>query len=127
MKQRKIAISLAIVGAIAAAFIFGTSKMRPTSENWVPITAEENASIAAYLKETNNCQVLSDRVARSVARLKELKTDPAQMTALLLKNNDFLLEGACHLKLNRGGQYEERLNRSTYLVSTLPPPPEALA
>jgi hypothetical protein len=119
MKQRKLAISLGIVGAIAAPFILGTSKMRPTWETWVPMTAEENASIAEYLKETNNCQVLSDRVARLVARLRELNADAAQITDALLRNSDSLEETDCHLKLdklNKGGQFETRFDPVRYLA-----------
>ena len=119
MKQRKIAISLGIVGAIAAPFILGTSKMRPTWKNWAPITAEEKTSVAEYLKETNNCQVLSDRVARLLARLRKLHADPALITSELLRNNNFLEETDCHLKLdklNQGGQFEARSDPLKYLA-----------
>jgi hypothetical protein len=61
MKQRKIAISLAIVGAIAAPFVFGTYKAQPQSKTWIPMTAELKENIAARMKETNNCQEYVDR------------------------------------------------------------------
>jgi hypothetical protein len=58
MKQRKIAISLAIVGAIAAPFAFKTWKVRPTSEVSVPLTADEKQRISGYLEKTKNCETL---------------------------------------------------------------------
>jgi hypothetical protein len=62
MKQRKIAISLAVVGAIAAPFVFHTYKTRPpTWRTWIPLTAEIKENTAANLKSTNNCQVYEDR------------------------------------------------------------------
>jgi hypothetical protein len=60
VKQRKIAISLAVVGAITAPFVFGTYKERPITHD-PPLTAKEKADIAAELKETNNCQTFRDQ------------------------------------------------------------------
>jgi hypothetical protein len=57
MKQRKIALSLAVVGAIAAPFVFHTYKEFPRALNvWTPLTAEEKDYRTTRLKETNNCQ-----------------------------------------------------------------------
>ena len=72
VKQWKVAISLATIGAIAAPFVLGTYKMRPTPKNWtydrlVPLTADEKENIEAFLKETKNCEVLADLVVQSVA------------------------------------------------------------
>ena len=67
MKQRKIAISLAIVGAIAAPFVFGTYKMKPPYiSTWEPIDAEFKAFIVAHMESTNNCQEYVDRAQQSV-------------------------------------------------------------
>jgi hypothetical protein len=58
VKQRKIAISLAVVGAIAAPFVFGTYNERPIAKVWTsfdeePWTKEYYKAIVA---KTNNCQ-----------------------------------------------------------------------
>jgi hypothetical protein len=58
MKQRKIAISLAIVGAIAAPFVLKTYKEEPYGEVWVPLTIEDKYSFTSRLNETNNCQTI---------------------------------------------------------------------
>jgi hypothetical protein len=62
MKQWKIALSLAVFAAIAAPFVFGTWKMRPTSNTWTPLSAEEKTKIAAYMESTRNCQTTADRL-----------------------------------------------------------------
>lgn len=49
VKQRKIAISLAVVGAIAAPFVLHTYKMHPKWPTWIPLTAEYRQQITADL------------------------------------------------------------------------------
>jgi hypothetical protein len=61
MKQRKVAISLAIVGAIAAPFVTHTVTMHPTTETWVPLTQDEKERIAAEMSKTSNCRTLSEQ------------------------------------------------------------------
>jgi hypothetical protein len=56
MKQRKIAISIAVVAAIATPFASGTYKANPLSKMFVPLSKDEEAEIRAVLAETNNCQ-----------------------------------------------------------------------
>jgi hypothetical protein len=59
MKQWKIAISLAIVGGLAAPFAFRTYKERaPSVQTWIPMTEEVKAGAIARMKQTNNCQDL---------------------------------------------------------------------
>jgi hypothetical protein len=58
MKLRKIAISLAIVGAIAAPFLLRTYNLRPTSETWMPLTADRKDEIDAELKSSENCKTV---------------------------------------------------------------------
>jgi hypothetical protein len=58
VKQRKIAISLAVVGAIAAPFVLKTYKENPYGKVWVSLTAEDMYRFKARLNETNNCQTL---------------------------------------------------------------------
>jgi hypothetical protein len=49
MKQRKIAISLAVIGAISAPFVFATYEMDPEWRTWTPLTAAERQQIAVNL------------------------------------------------------------------------------
>ena len=56
VRRWKIAIPVAVVGAIAAPFVFGTWKMPTTSETWVPLTAEQKAKLAIYMQSTENCR-----------------------------------------------------------------------
>jgi hypothetical protein len=72
VKQRKIAISLAVVGAIAAPFALQTYEMYPTFSVLVPFSESEKEHRAAYLKETNNCQILKDRIDQL------RRTDPSE-------------------------------------------------
>src|SRR6516165_1723847 len=58
MKQRKIGISLAVVGAIAAPFVTGAWKMTPKS--FTPLSAEREKKLTAYIEKTKNCQTVED-------------------------------------------------------------------
>lgn len=71
-RSRKIAVSLAIVGALASPFAFGTYKARPTYSVLVVLTAQERANRAAYL-QSNDCRMgTGDVIARILcARAKE--------------------------------------------------------
>ena len=61
MKQWKVAIFLAILGAIAAPFVTHTVKMHPTTETWIPLTQDEKERISAELSKTSNCRTLSEQ------------------------------------------------------------------
>jgi len=61
MKQWKVAISLAILGAIAAPFVTHTVRMQPTTETWIPLTQDEKERISAEFSETSNCRTLSEQ------------------------------------------------------------------
>ena len=61
MKQWKVALSLAILGAIAAPFVAHTVTMRPTTETWIPLTQDEKERISAELSKTSNCRTLSEQ------------------------------------------------------------------
>lgn len=56
VRRWKIAIPVAVVGAIAAPFVFGTWKMSTTSETWVPLTADQKAKLEIYMQNTENCR-----------------------------------------------------------------------
>lgn len=79
MRQWKIAVSLAIVGAAATPFVFHTWKSRPTSEVRVPLTAQEKERISAYMKETKYCQTTAHRIDEA----KALGVSPVPMDAIL--------------------------------------------
>ena len=67
MKQRKIAISLAVIGAIAAPFVFHTYKAQPTGNVWKPLTAEDKVEQGAWVKSTNNCQTFEGGITATDA------------------------------------------------------------
>jgi hypothetical protein len=60
VKQWKIAISLAVVGAIAAPFVFHTYEADVTGY-YVgvigPLTAQHKEDLTAYVRKLNNCKV----------------------------------------------------------------------
>jgi hypothetical protein len=56
MKQRKIAISLAVVGAIVAPLVFRTYKASPSVSGFLPLTVERREEITAYLARLKNCE-----------------------------------------------------------------------
>src|SRR5262245_14585872 len=61
MKQWKVAISLATLGAIAAPFVTHTVRMHPTTETWIPLTQDEKERISAEMSRTSNCRTLSEQ------------------------------------------------------------------
>jgi hypothetical protein len=63
MRQWKIALSLAVVGAVASPFVLRTYKMRPPIiERWVSLAEEDEkdfaADLLATMKRTNDCQAI---------------------------------------------------------------------
>jgi hypothetical protein len=58
MRQWKIALSLAIVGAIATPLVFRTYKAQPQVDVFLPLTAAQREDITAYLARLNNCREL---------------------------------------------------------------------
>ena len=56
MKQRKIAISLAVVGAIAAPFVFETYKFRPIVHVFTPLTVQQKDEFTDYVAKLNYCK-----------------------------------------------------------------------
>ena len=61
MKQWKVAISLAILGALAAPFVTQTVRMHPTTETWIPLTQDEKERISAEMSKTSNCRTVSEQ------------------------------------------------------------------
>ena len=61
MKQWKVALSLAILGAVGAPFVTHTVRMRPTTETWMPLTQDEKERISAEMSKTSNCRTLSEQ------------------------------------------------------------------
>jgi hypothetical protein len=111
VKQRKIAISLAVVGAIAAPFVFHTNKARPIAHGWVPLTAEEKAAIAGKLKETNNCQTYDDQLNEALRDV----VDPHKRTEIILRNGG----GSCQWdrgRLEAGGDFGNYPDTLKYLA-----------
>jgi hypothetical protein len=78
MKQRKIAISLAVVAAIATPLASGAYWAEPTSKTLlVPFSKEREAEVRSLLADTNNCQNL-DRLQQKIdeAQRTRDKNDP---------------------------------------------------
>jgi hypothetical protein len=55
VKQRKIAISLAVVGALAAPFVTGAWQMQPVS--LTPISADRKKALMTHMEDSKNCQL----------------------------------------------------------------------
>jgi hypothetical protein len=58
MRQWKIALSLAIIGALAGPLVFRTYKAQPEVSGFLPLTAEQREETTAYLAKLNNCREL---------------------------------------------------------------------
>jgi hypothetical protein len=122
VKQWKIALSLAIIGALAGPFVFRTYRLEPTYEILVALTAEEKESIAAELRKTNDCQVLRERWARKREIIISDIDQPAVITSTMLSDNDYLRKVGCEMELEKfqaGGQHETYFDSSKYLAINL--------
>jgi hypothetical protein len=91
-RQWKIALSLAIVGAVAAPFVFRTYKARPTYSVWLPLTAREKENFAVSLQNSNYCR---------------RKTDNDVIEFLCYKAKE---------KFEQGGDYEYHPDHPKYLA-----------
>jgi hypothetical protein len=56
MKQWKLALSLAMVAAVAAPFVTRTFRADPRTAIWVPLTPEQKIQFARIVEQTNNCR-----------------------------------------------------------------------
>jgi hypothetical protein len=91
-RQWKIALSLAVVGALAAPFAFGTYKERIVSPVWVvPLTAKDKEERAYYLK-TNDC----------IASFDAFTDERSNCTYFALRNEAEIFEGRVKEELERG-------------------------
>lgn len=71
-RQRKIVLSIAVVTTLAAPFVFGTYRARPTYSVWVPLTTQEQENLSARYHGGGYCQRSIDDVAdRVVCRMLE--------------------------------------------------------
>jgi hypothetical protein len=68
MRQRKIAISLAVIGAIAAPFVFHTYKMDPVLWRVVPFTTEGKEKAAAWVAD--HCEGITEEPPPFVQQLR---------------------------------------------------------
>jgi hypothetical protein len=109
MQQLKIALSLAIIGALASPFMAGSYKVHPTVDEWVQLEPAQKTKITAYMEETKNCQTLADRV-------------PKSQTRDLLSNSDYLRGFSCRNdleKLVKGGESESHVSALKYIATNL--------
>ena len=71
MRPSRMAVRLAIMVAITAPFVAGTSEPRANAQVWVVLTAGQRAEIAAKLESSKNCRYFETQVeARDVLGLK---------------------------------------------------------
>ena len=71
MRPSRTAVGLAIMVAITAPFVAGTSEPRANAQVWVVLTAGQRAEIAAKLESSKNCRYFETQVeARDVLGLK---------------------------------------------------------
>ena len=109
MRQWKIALSLAVAGAVAAPFVFGFYKMRPSSDEWVPLTADQKTRISAYMVETNDCETFAEQLRKSPPKN-------------LMTSNDYLRNMICEgdlEKFRQGGEFKSHPSALKYLALNL--------
>lgn len=71
MRRSRTAVGFAIMVAVAAPFVAGTSEPRANAQCWVALTAERRAELAAKLDSSKNCRYFETQVeARDVLGLK---------------------------------------------------------
>jgi hypothetical protein len=107
MKFWKAAPGLAVIGAIAAPFAFGTWQPRTNAQNWIALTPELRASILARLESSKNCRYFETQVeARDVLGLK-------------VDASDILDAIQCHREqdaLRDGGEMQATFSLPLYLA-----------
>jgi hypothetical protein len=65
MKPWKLAISLAVIGAISAPFVAGTWRPRPNANLLIPLTTKERSDLSAQLEKSKDCRLYQSREDRS--------------------------------------------------------------
>ena len=103
LRQWKIALSLAVVGALAAPFAFRTYKARPWYSVSVPLTAQEKEKLAdQFLNSGKHCE--------DIAVFPDQPPEGAFFVPV--GEDDFCYE--IRVKLDRGATEEVRPDRSKY-------------
>ena len=105
MKRWKGVLGLAIAGAIAAPFVFGTWQPRPNAQAWIALTPERRADLLAKMENSKNCRYLETQVEARDAL--GLTPDP-----------DDILE-VCHREqaaLRNGGEVQAYFSLPRYLA-----------
>lgn len=93
MKRLRTALGLAIAGAIAAPFAFGTWQPQPNAEAWIALTPEHRAHLLSRMEESKNCRYIETQVeARDVLGIT---ADPDDIRDALLchREQDALRDG----------------------------------
>ena len=94
MKKRlRTALGLAIVGAIAAPFAFGTWQPQPNSKVWIVLTPEHRANLLVSMESSKNCRYFETQVeARDVLGLK-VETGDIENAIQCHRDQDALRDG----------------------------------
>jgi hypothetical protein len=94
MRLSRTALGLAIMVAITAPFVAGTSQPRANSQTWIALTAEQRAEIVARLESSKNCRYFETQVeARDVLGLK-VDTKDIDDAMQCHRDQDALRDGA---------------------------------
>jgi hypothetical protein len=107
MKRWKGVLGLAIIGAIAAPFVFGTWQPRPNAQAWLALTPERRANLLAKMESSKNCRYLETQVEARDAL--GLTPDP----------DDILEAIQCHREqdaLRDGGEAQAYFSLPRYLA-----------
>jgi hypothetical protein len=101
MKRWKLALSLAVVAALAVPGLAGTWRLAPGK--WVDLTTSQKQRIARHVEQTNNCTTFSgeSEYEEMICRIgREQLSDggvwypPERVTAKYLTTNLFVSAGA---------------------------------
>ena len=114
MKPWKIALILAILGAIVTPFVTQTVRMRPTTETWIPLTEDEKERISGEMSKTSNCRTISEEFnAKKNTGIKPSVEDFMDVTSR---------DSICRDQLRRlelGGSAESHRSLFKYVVFNL--------
>jgi hypothetical protein len=65
MKPWKLAISLAVIGAISAPFVAGSWRPRPNASMLIPLTEKERSNLNAQMEKSKDCRLYQSRESKS--------------------------------------------------------------
>src|SRR5258705_3286536 len=103
----KTTVSLAIVGAIAAPFVFGTWQPRSNAQTWIALTPERRANLLARMESSKNC------------RYFETQVEARDVLGITADSKDIVEAVQCHREqdtLTDGGESQATFSLPRYLA-----------